>query len=238
MKLHLLLISILLNVHVFAKEIIVVSESWEGATNRDGTGLYWDIVAEVYKPLGFEIVRKHTSYTKAVQLVEQGRADFWLAAYKDEKPFALYPKYYFDQDIVVAMYRTDAIEKWQGQKSLEGLRVGWVRDYSFDKYLKVKVRKEELNGRVNGLKLLKSERIDAFLDDRKDLAQTMQKYTMFSDSEYTQKIVMQLKLYPAFADTSKGRELMRIWDERMKQLIETDAFKEIYFNSEYTLFPY
>lgn len=67
------------------KEIIVATESWEDATNRDGTGLYWDIVEAVYTPLGYTIDKKHTSYSKARDLVMANQADMWLAAYKDEK---------------------------------------------------------------------------------------------------------------------------------------------------------
>jgi polar amino acid transport system substrate-binding protein len=87
------------------------------------------------------------------------------------------------------------------------------------------------------LKLLKSERIDIFIDNKKDLIEPMQRYRLDNDN-YMKKIILQLKLYPAFSNTKKGKALRKIWDERMKELIETTAFKELYFNSEYTLFPY
>ena len=112
----------------------------------------------------------------------------------------------------MALYRVETIEKWQGEKSFEGLEIGWVRGYDYDKYLSVNVKKQEMNSRENGLKLLRTERIAAFLDDKQDLADTLKDNKSFLGSEYVQKIVMQLKLYPAFSDTKRGRELMKIWD--------------------------
>jgi polar amino acid transport system substrate-binding protein len=222
---------------LFAKEITVISESWDGATNNDGSGLYWDVVQKVYEPLGYTIVKKNASYAKSVEAVKMDRADLWLGSYKDEKEFALYPKYHFDQAVILAIFHSELLEQWKGQKSLEGLKVAWLRGYDYKKYLSVNVVSEEVNALANGLKLLKSERIDVFINNKKDLLEPMQRYRLDNDS-YIKKIILQLKLYPAFSNSKKGKELRKIWDERMKELIKTTEFKELYFNSEYTLFPY
>jgi len=222
---------------LFAKEIVVVSESWDGATNHDGTGLYWDIVQKVYEPLGYTVVKKHASYAKSVEAVRMDQADFWLGSYKDEKAFALYPKYHFDQAVILAVFHAELFEQWKGQKNLEGLKVAWMRGYDYGKYLSVNVVSQEVNQLANGLKLLKSERIDVFIDNNKDLVEPMQRYRLDNDN-YVKKIILQLKRYPAFSNSKKGKVLRKEWDERMKELIKTTEFKELYFNSEYTLFPY
>ena len=225
---------------VFAKdtkEIVVATESWKGATNHDGSGLYWDIMKRVYEPLGYTIVKKHTSYEESVKMVKNGDADLYLGSYIDEHTFVLYPKYYFDQDIVIAVFNTEAIDKWEGKKSLRDMNVGWVRGYDFDKYLNVKVHKKEFSTRNNGLKLLKNQRLDAFVDDRDDIKPYLVKAKL--DPEYfKQKIIMQLKLYPAFSNNVFGQKLKTTWDKQMGKLIQTEAFKELYFNSEYAIFPY
>lgn len=220
-----------------SKEIVIASESWKGATNRDGTGLYWDLVQAIYEPLGYIIIKKHKSYNEAAEMVRVNNADIFLGSYLNEKPYALYPKYHFDQDVIVAIFRNDVIDNWEGEKSLEGLKVGWVRGYDFDKYLKAKVKVVELSNRSNGLKQLKNERLDAFLDDRDDIKPYLHKAKLNSN-DFEKKIIMQEKLYPAFAKTKKGRSLKALWDKQMKKLIKNDAFKQIYFESEYTIFPY
>jgi len=219
------------------KEIVIATESWKGATNRDGSGLYWDVLEMVYKPLGYNIIKKHISYNEAAEMLQASNADIFLGSYIDEKEFALYPKYYFDQDVVVAIYRLDVIDEWKGRKSLENLKVGWVRGYAYDKYLGVSVEANEFSNRNNGLKLLKNERLDAFIDERDDVEPYLEKSGIDRDL-FSEKIILQLKLYPAFSKNKKGELLRKIWDERMEKLIETDAFKELYFSSGYTLFPY
>jgi len=235
---YIVLFIVLVNMNsLLAKEITVISESWAGATNRDGSGLYWDIVQKVYEPLGYTVVKKNASYTKSVEAVRMDQADLWLGSYKDEKAFALYPRFHFDQAVILAVFHSELFEQWKGQKSLEGLKVAWIRGYDYSKYLSAKVISQEVNELANGLKLLKSERIDVFIDNKKDLIEPMQRYRLDNDN-YMTKIILQLKLYPAFSNSRKGKELRKIWDERMKELIETNEFKELYFNSEYTLFPY
>lgn len=219
------------------KEIIVATKSWKGATNRDGTGLYWDIIKEVYEPLGYTIIKKYKSYDEAAEMVRTNNADIYLAAYTNQKGFALYPRHYFDQDVVVAIFRKDAVEKWEGRKSLEGLKVGWVRGYDYDKYLNVKVDREELSNRNNGMKQLTNERLDAFVDTREHIKPYFQKAKL-DPEDFGKKIILQLKLFPAFAKTVKGQTLIAIWDKRMKELIKTEEFKNLYYESEYTIFPY
>ena len=219
------------------KEITIASESWDGATNEDGTGLYWDIMKTVYEPLGYTIIKKHTSFKESEEMIRSGKADMYLGSYKDEQEFALYPKYCFDQDIIVAVVRTDAIDTWKGKKSLTGLKVGWLRGYHFDKYMGIETRDEEFSNRNNAFKLLNREHLDAFIDVRRLLRPYIVKKDVDMEN-LTQKIILQLKVYPAFAKTKLGEELKNVWDKQMKRLIVTDEFKELYFISEYAQFPY
>jgi len=240
MKKMVFILLVLVNVGLMAeekKEIVIATQSVPGAINRDGSGLYWDIVKMVYKPLGYSIVKKYTLHNEAAEMLRAGNADVLLGSYSNEKEFALYPKYYFDQDVIVAIVRDDAIEEWNGRKSLEGLKVGWIRGYSFDKYLGVQVEVNEFSNRNNGLKLLKNERLDAYIDENNEIKSYIDKGKLDMDL-LLKKTILQLKLYPAFAKNEKGKLLSKIWDESMEKLIQTDKFRELYFDSEYTLFPY
>lgn len=219
------------------KEITIASESWDGATNEDGSGLYWDIMKTVYEPMGYTIVKKITSFKESEEMLKNGKVDMYLGSYNDEQDFALYPKYCFDQDIIIAVVRSDVIDTWKGKKSLKGLKVGWLRGYHFDKYMSVETRNEEFSSRNNAFKLLNNEHLDAFIDVKRVLRPYLIKKEIDMD-ELTQKIILQLKVYPAFAKTKYGEELRNVWDKQMKVLIETDEFKELYFNSEYAQFPY
>lgn len=219
------------------KEIIVTTVSGKGTANRDGSGLYWDIMKMVYEPLGYSITKKFNTYNKSALMIESNKADVHLGSYIDSNKFAIYPKYYFDQDIVVAIFRNDAVEEWKGKKSLQDLKVGWLRGHAYDKYLSVYVNAKELSTVDNGLKLLGKEHLDAFIDERDNIKACLPRAKL-DNKEFTKKIIMQLKLYPAFAKTSEGKKLRQIWDKQMESLIETEEFKQLYFNSEYALLPY
>ena len=52
-------------------EIIMASEEWTNATNRDGTGLYWDIFRAVYEPVGIKTKFVIQSFDGSVSLVKK-----------------------------------------------------------------------------------------------------------------------------------------------------------------------
>ena len=56
-------------------EIILASEEWANATNKDGTGLYWDIFRAVYEPVGIKTKFIIRSYKGSVSLVKKNQAD-------------------------------------------------------------------------------------------------------------------------------------------------------------------
>ena len=56
-------------------EIILASEELANATNKDGTGLYWDIFRAVYEPVGIKTKFIIRSYKGSVSLVKKRQAD-------------------------------------------------------------------------------------------------------------------------------------------------------------------
>jgi ABC-type amino acid transport substrate-binding protein len=46
--------------------------------------------------------------------------------------------------------------------------------------------------------------------------------------EYQVETILKLNVYLAFADNERGRELMRIFDERMETLVQSGELKPLY----------
>ena len=65
-------------------EIILASEEWANATNRDGTGLYWDIFRAVYEPVGIKTKFIIRSYKGSVSLVKKNQADAAVGIYPEK----------------------------------------------------------------------------------------------------------------------------------------------------------
>ncbi len=217
--------------HLFAsqtlKEISIVTESWERLTNKDGSGLYFDLARMIYAPEGIAVKIKIYPYNRASMMVEKKRADVWLGSYIDEEDYAIYPKHYFDHDVVTAMYKKDKFPKFAGLNSLKNQKVCWIRGYGYEEYLNVPIKQQERNDRKSILQSLKEDRFDIFLDAKFDMLEAIKKFN-FDTSGYEFTTVLDFKLYPAFRNDERGEILKEIWDKNFKIFLEDGSLKKLY----------
>lgn len=209
------------------KEIFIVSENWDKYTNKDGSGLYFDIARVIYEPLDIKVKIGIYPYSRTSQMVKRKLADAWLGSYIDEEDYAIYPKYYFDKDIITAMFKKNKFLKFKGQNSLKDKNIGWIRGYDFNKYIDVDIKKHERNNRKAILLSLSKDRFDIFLDDKYDMEDAIKKLN-FDTSEYNFVELFNFKLYPAFRKDETGKKLKEIWDNRFKKLINDGSLKKLY----------
>ncbi len=233
----LLFIILILQFNLFAndniKNVVVVSESWDHYTNKDGSGLYFDIVRAIYEPIGIDVSIKIYPYSRSSNMIKNKKADFWLASYIDEEDYAVYPKYYFDQDVITAMYKTKKFPNFSGEESLRNKNVCWIRGYEIDEYMNVPVIKNERNDRKTILLGLEKERFDFFLDDKDDMQNAIEK-NHFNTQGYSFRQLYTFKLYPAFTNDARGKKLRDIWDQRFKELINNGTLKKIYVKNNFS----
>lgn len=217
-----------------AKTAVFVSEEWEDATNADGSGFYWDILRAVFEPAGYDLTLKVMPYARAVKTVLDGQADGWVGSYVDEEA-VVYPKTAYDADTVAGIFPKGSLDPSKGQKALENKNVGWIRGYSYDDYLDVPVQKNLVNARENGMQMVERGRLDVFLDAKYDIDAAMEKGVV-DPAAVDIATFMELKLYLAFTNTDKGRELAGVWDKRMQELHDSGELKKLYEASDYTDF--
>ena len=104
----------------------MASEEWTNATNRDGTGLYWDIFRAVYEPVGIKTKFIIQSYDGSVRLVKKNRVDAAVGIYPDLIQGALFPQYPFVKDYILVLYKKNKLHQWNGQASLLNKRIAWI----------------------------------------------------------------------------------------------------------------
>ncbi|MBF0288153.1 MAG: transporter substrate-binding domain-containing protein [SAR324 cluster bacterium] len=218
------------------KTIHVVSEEWEEATNKDGTGLYWDIFRAIYTPHSIKLTTQIVPYARSVTMVQQKKADVFVAAYKDEVNGVLYSKWHFDVDNVSALFIKGKIKEWKGPETLRGKRVGWIHKYKYDQYLSVKVEKREVKHRVQALSMLQKGRLDFFIDAVVDLEDEL-KNSKIAD-QFEMKAVMSLNLYMCFAQTKQGELLRDLFDQGMDKLLKSGELKALYDKWEWGDVPF
>ena len=206
--------------------IHLVSEAWEHVTNQDGTGLAWELFRMIYEPLGIQVKFDIVSYSRATYMVQHRRADASVGVYLNEYDHVLFPNMHYLQDRVLAIFKKGTVRTWQGETSLRG-DVGWVRGYAFDKYLSVCVNFYEIDSRQAGLKRLQRGNLDFFLDTEVELYGALEEGDV-DPVDFQIEQVIALNVYLAFADNERGRTLMKMFDERTTQLVQSGALKPLY----------
>ncbi|MDB5849348.1 MAG: hypothetical protein JWP29_3100 [Rhodoferax sp.] len=160
-------------------------------------------------------------------MVEAQRADAWVASFLNEKDFPLYPKWHFDRDIEVVIFKKEKAAGWTGTASLRDQKVGWMRDYGFDRYIREPMKISEVDHYDDAFKLLAAGRFDYFIAGQKDIDEVIKK-TQTNTAPFDIRPLMNLGVYLAFANNARGGALRKIWDDEMETLHKTDAFKAAY----------
>ena len=208
-------------------EIVLASEEWANATNKDGTGLYWDIFRAVYEPVGIKTKFIIRSYKGSVSLVKKNQADAMVGIHPAKIRGALSSRYPFVKDYVLVLFKKNNLYQWNGQETLKNKKVGWIKGSSFDEYLEVPVIKRELAKRENILRRLDKNQIDFFMDTRNDVESVLNK-GIIDVTHYTVETVLELERYLVFADNRKGKELKKIFDDRFPRLVESGELDRLF----------
>jgi len=218
------------------KTIQIATPVWEGQTNEDGTGLFFEIVRSIYEPVGIKMEFKFVPWKRAVYMIERCEADALLDSYREnitEK--MIIPKYPLVKEYNVAVFKKDKIKKWEGVKSLEGLRLLWIRGYDFHKnpnmiYLYVKW--EEIDDYETAWKMLDIDRADAYLDAFVDVRNFISKNKV-DMTPYRMEFIFGENGYMAFSKSEKSEKLIAIYDKRIIELFKSGELKNIFKKWDY-----
>jgi len=208
------------------KEITLASEEWTDATNKDGTGLYWDIFRAVYEPAGVKVNFIIRSYEGSINLVTTNKADAVVGSYQNEIKGMIYTNEPFDADAIVALFKKGTVSNWQGKESLKGKTVAYVKGYSIAKYLGVPVEQKEFDTRENILQVLDKGRVDFYLENEDDLDEVLE-LKVVDKNNFQKEPVMELGLYLAFPDNDKGKALKAIFDEAYPKLVASGEIQKL-----------
>ncbi len=216
--------------------IDLVSDEWHDLTRKDGSGLYFDLIRMVYGKRGVAVRIKMFPYARTVQMVKEKKADAWVASFLKEKDFPLYPKWHFDQNEQLVVYRKGPEAGFADTASLRNRRVAWLRDFGLDRYIGEPMKITEVDTLRSGFQMLDRKRIDYLIGAKSDLMDEIRKYKV-DMSKYEMKFAINLGLFLAFADTARAKALKEMWDQEMETLHKSDAFKAVYKKYGYS-YPY
>ncbi|WAT28079.1 MULTISPECIES: substrate-binding periplasmic protein [unclassified Pseudomonas] len=205
-------------------KVMLASEEWNDYTNKDGSGLAWDVLRQVFQPAGITLQTRSVPYTRSVGLAQRGEVDGWVGSYRDEATGVLYPHWNFDSDHIYALGLASTPAPTVA--TLGNYRLAWVRGYKYEEYLPNVHRFNQIERRDGILPMLQHARADFYID-----ALTEAKYVLNQaddPSKFTLTHIAELPLYIGFADNERGRALMVVFDQRMAALVKSGELKAIF----------
>jgi len=229
-KYSLLLIFIFINT-AFAK-VKVGAAHWVGYTNTDETGIYIELLKEIYidEDLEFDF----STYKRMTKLFEQKKYDVVVGVTKEDVPSAYYPHWYLDYDHPVNAYFLKSTNNLSSLPDLNNKVLSWFNGYDFEKYIEYDHGYYPVSTVEKAMSLLFNQRIDAFVD-----------YDYNIPEEYKSKLnsfplVAARPVYLAFSNDKKGKELAAKFDQKMTNLKASGRLKELYksdyMNTKFAIF--
>lgn len=205
-------------------QIRVASEVWKDHSNADGTGFAWDVLRAVYEPSGVSVQVNSMPYTRSVGLVQLGQADAVVGLYPNEVERVDYPRWPYAEDSVVALGL--ASMPVPSLQTLPNYRLIWMRGYDYQDQLPGLTRYQEIQRRDGVPAMLREDHADFYIDDDNEVRGLLVAVAHPEDFRIT--LLQRLPMYIGFAQTDRGRALLRLYEQRMDQLVRSGALRPIF----------
>ncbi len=213
----------------FIKSISVVAPEWDNYSNKDGSGLYWDILRAIYEPVGIKVKNKTVPWNRAMKMVSKYRTyNAIVGEYQDSIEPVLFPKYPIDVDYLSVLSKEGTASQWQGSESLTGNKVGWIKDYNSIIESKRDFTLKEFRNLEQGIKMLKSGELDFVIDSWDEISTAMQSYNLKKELYNVNQMSDGKNIFTVFSDDNLSRELITIYNERIPVLVKNGKLVALY----------
>ncbi len=214
----------------YIKSISVVAPEWEDFTNKDGSGLYWEIMRAVYEPEGIKVKVSIVPWNRAIKMVSKYQTHHAIMGeYKDSEDHLIFPNFPFDVEHLSVLSKNNVGNDWDGTlTSLSNKKVGWIKGIEFFTQDQRDYELVEYRNIEEGVLMLTSGKIDFLIDLREEIELAMETYKL-SDQDYSINNTPEDKnLYAAFSDNIVSKELINIYNLRIPVLAASGEMAKIY----------
>jgi len=208
--------------------IHVVTPEWEGYTQSDGQGVFFDLVRAVYEPIGITMTFEIVPWKRGVEMLEWQTADALLGDFFNED--FLFPRYPMDFDETSVIFKKSVIAEWKGIQSLNGKTLAWLRGYNYQiepEMAGLHVTWREVDSAEQGLKMLGKDRVDGYLDTTDEI-ETPIETLQWDMALYQIEPLWTRDLYLRFAKTPRSEALIAIYDQRIPELLASGELQQIF----------
>ncbi|WP_254303979.1 ABC transporter substrate-binding protein [Shewanella sp. VB17] len=207
--------------------IDVVTESWIGYTNEDGSGFYFDILNIIFPEEDWTVNTKIVPFSRVRYLLNHDRADIALGFYDGDTTKALFSEQPVEVDSIDIALTPEMAEIWQGLGSLSFKKVQALLEYRYDEFIDFPMYYEESSSLLEMLDRVNRGKIDAVFDYKADM--------LVKAAQLTQPIqfiikenVLRLKVFFAFSDNKKGKKIKIHFDMELQKMIDSGELDELF----------
>ena len=207
------------------KSVKLIAPDWPGLTNADGSGLYWDLIRQIYEPAGVRVVHSEAPWNRALKMV----TDYYLYAgivgvVLDEDERLLTPAYPLETVYLYSLSRKDrAAFELQPDVS-----AGWFKGYDLFDANQVPFEVKEYRTPQQAVEMLDNGELDYLLDTRDALLDFIRINNRNPDDYQLNRLAEGKGVYIGFYDVQSSKLLIEIYNERVKALRSSGELAKIY----------
>lgn len=207
--------------------VITAGPSWETFTNRDGTGLYHEVLDAVFALYGITVRHEYVPSDRADELVRLGWADMMICDDRADPPLRLarYPLYVNDYHV---LFNKERIGPWKGAESLRGKEIAAQKGFYHDWDFPVPVRIREMASGVKCLEMVLLGRSDFYVDDMAFIRDSIRRSPRFDTSAYDIRKAGRRSYHPMFNTTPRSDRVIKMYDDGMRALHRQGKLRPIY----------
>ena len=217
--------------HVESVRLTVIADDWQDYSGRDGRGLYFDVINEVFAGQGVALEYVHQPIRRAIELLKRKEADavlgVWHHRHSDHQGEYLTGGLPLDVEIVSAVFPRESDWNWRRLRSETDARYAWVHGYDYSSALEIP-RQARVPASINGLRMLQQNHIDGFIDDQFYLQKVLRRSAEFSLSDYRFESILIRNMYLAFRNDSDGQKWLAIYQKNMQRLLQQGRLHQLF----------
>ena len=229
--LYILLILALQPTSVYAdelREIVSAGPAWDSFTNRDGSGLYHEVLREVFSLFGVSLRHEYVPTDRGDELVRAGLGDIMTCDDRAQPPLVpgRYPMYTNDFHV---FFNKSRITDWNGPESLRDKEVASQMAYYHDWDFPVPVRIRQMPSGVKCLEMVLLGRSDFYVDDIAFINTSIKDSDLsFDRKDYDIRRAGTRSYYPLFNKSPRGKKIKQMYEAGMMILHKAGRLKPIY----------
>jgi len=209
-------------------EIITTSPSWDTFTNKDGTGLYHEVMREVFRQYDIKVRHEYSKSSRSEELVMLENADIMTCDDKTIPPLTMarFPMY---QNIFYVFFKKHRIGPWMGVETLRDKEILSQPSFYDQTNFTVPVNVKEVMTGKQALSMILMNRSDFYADDLILIQQSIKENVLpFNMDDFEIQEVGRRSYYPLFNTNERGKQLMKVYEDGILKLHKSGKLKSIY----------